>query len=114
MPTTTGTEVPEQKPRSFAQQMSDKLINCHDQLKDAQAENAALRAQVACRPNPVIVADGLNPYTELKAVAEAALDIMEVQEQRDNGDFHLHVSAFRPMWDKAVSDLRAALQKDGE
>jgi Cys-tRNA synthase (O-phospho-L-seryl-tRNA:Cys-tRNA synthase) len=94
--------------------MADKLVNCHDQLKAALAENAALRAQVACKPNPVIVADGLNPYTELKAVAEAALDIMEVQEQRDNGDFHLHVSAFRPTWDKAISDLRHALSKGFE
>jgi hypothetical protein len=37
-------------------------------------------------------------------IIKALLNVMEIQESRDSGEFHLSIEAFRPMWDEAKSN----------
>jgi len=55
-----------------------------------------------------IVADH-NAVMKLVAALTDTLNAMEIQEQRETEEFHLSITAFRPIWDKAKNDARAAL-----
>lgn len=55
------------------------------------------------------ILNALNSHPALVAALEATVNVMEIQENRDEGSFHLHVDQFRPMWDNAKAGARAAL-----
>ena len=49
---------------------------------------------------------------ELAAVREATRDclaVIDMQERRDAGEFHLSIVAFRPIWDRAKARARQTL-----
>lgn len=53
---------------------------------------------------------------EMRQALKTCLNVMEMQEQREAGEFHLHVSTFRPMWDAAKEIARrlvAAAEGEG-
>ena len=41
----------------------------------------------------------------------AMLSVMEIQEKRETEEFHLHVSAFRPLWNEAKRLAREAIRR---
>lgn len=64
------------------------------------------------------IADGIERERILVASLVKAtrrlIEVMQMQEKRESGDFHIGADSFRPLWDEALRQARAICDNCGD
>ena len=59
-------------------------------------------------------AQRLDRELEARQIIREMLTVMEIQEKRESGEFHLSANAMRPLWDRAKDRARQFIGDGGE